>query len=71
MNTRLTIENIGAGKLLCTLEIPMGNRESLHFALEHPKDTQRTTSQLEYQLLQKMRDRLSELCIQHPEHKRA
>lgn len=71
MNTKLTIENIGTGELLCTLALPMGSKELLHFVLEHPKDTQRTTSQLEYQLLQKMRDRLVELCIQHPEHKRA
>jgi len=70
MNTKLTIENLASGTLLCTLEVPMGKAEVIRLTLEHPKDLKRTTSQLELQLLQAARDRLSEMCSQHPESKR-
>lgn len=71
MNTKLTIENTGPGALLCTLDMPMGEAERLSVTMLLPKNSGRTASQLEYQLLLSAKERLAELCSQHQESKRA
>ena len=71
MNTKLTIENIGPGAVLCTLALPIGDKDGLQITMELPKDSDRTATQLEYLLLQRAKDRLAEMCSQHPANKRA
>ena len=71
MNTKLTVENIGPAALLCTLDFPdMGRQQALRITMEIPKDPNRTVPQLEFQLLEKARDLLAQICSVHPECKR-
>ena len=71
MNTRLTVENLKTNELLCTLELPSTNGpENFRITMSLPKDQERTLPQLEFQMLQRARDLLGEMCKEHPESKR-
>ncbi len=72
MNTQLLIEDGRPGALQCTLDVlGLGRGNGLIFTLELPKDSRRTTSELEFELLTKARDLLNEMCAQHPANKSA
>lgn len=70
METKLTIENSAAGEVLCTVEFSgIGSGQAMKLTMNLPKDSNRTTSQLELQVLEKARDLLSEMCNLHPANK--